>query len=32
VTQGPFTRVVVGYVPIEQGADAVALGVDLAGP
>jgi nucleotide-binding universal stress UspA family protein len=26
----PFARVLVGYVPTEQGADARALGVDLA--
>ena len=30
MTTGPFTRVLVGYVPTEQGADARALGVDLA--
>jgi len=27
---GPFGRILVGYVPTEQGADARALGVDLA--
>jgi nucleotide-binding universal stress UspA family protein len=27
---GPFARILVGYVPTEQGADARALGVDLA--
>ena len=27
---GPFGRILVGYVPTEQGADAQALGVDLA--
>ena len=26
----PFGRIVVGYLPTEQGADARALGVDLA--
>ena len=30
MTTDPFTRVLVGYVPTEQGADARALGVDLA--
>jgi nucleotide-binding universal stress UspA family protein len=27
---GPFGRILVGYVPTEQGADAEGLGVDLA--
>ena len=27
---GPFGRILVGYAPTEQGADARALGVDLA--
>jgi nucleotide-binding universal stress UspA family protein len=30
MTTDPFTRVLVGYVPTEQGTDARALGVDLA--
>jgi nucleotide-binding universal stress UspA family protein len=30
MTTDPFARVLVGYVPTEQGADARALGVDLA--
>jgi nucleotide-binding universal stress UspA family protein len=30
MTPTPFTRIVVGYLPTEQGADARALGVDLA--
>ena len=30
MTSGPFARILVGYVPTEQGADARALGVDLA--
>ncbi len=30
MTPAPFHRILVGYVPTEQGADAAALGVDLA--
>jgi len=30
MTANPFARILVGYVPTEQGADARALGVDLA--
>jgi len=30
MTSGPFGHILVGYVPTEQGADARALGVDLA--
>jgi len=30
VEPGPFSRILVGYLPTEQGADARALGVDLA--
>lgn len=30
VSAGPFARILVGYVPTEQGADARALGVELA--
>ena len=30
MTDPPFSRVLVGYVPTEQGADARALGVELA--
>jgi hypothetical protein len=30
MTPAPFDRILVGYVPTEQGADAGALGVDLA--
>jgi len=30
MTATPFTRILVGYLPTEQGADARALGVDLA--
>ena len=29
MTPAPFSRILVGYVPTEQGADARALGVDL---
>jgi len=30
MTSGPFGHILVGYLPTEQGADARALGVDLA--
>ena len=30
MTPSPFARILVGYLPTEQGADARALGVDLA--
>lgn len=30
VRPGPFSRILVGYLPTEQGTDARALGVDLA--
>jgi hypothetical protein len=30
MTPATFARILVGYVPTEQGADARALGIDLA--
>src|ERR1035437_2757042 len=30
MTPAPFAHILVGYLPTEQGADARALGVDLA--
>jgi nucleotide-binding universal stress UspA family protein len=30
MTSGPFARVLIGYLPTGQGADALALGTDLA--
>jgi hypothetical protein len=29
MTPPPFARILVGYIPTEQGADARAVGVDL---